>query len=199
MHVPASELGGKDAYRLMIACLIPRPIAWVSTVDHGGRVNLAPFSFFGGVTSHPPTVMVSVGRRKGARKDTARNLLATREGVVHIPTRPLAEQMVHTSGEFEHGVDEFDVAGLTKVPSLAVRAPRIAEAAVAMEVTLRQHQEVGAGPVDLFMLEVLHFHIADEVLADGLPDAALMAAVGRLGGRQYCDTSAPFDVERPAS
>jgi len=197
MHIDVSTLPARDAYQLMIACLIPRPIAWVSTVDQGKRTNLAPFSFFGGVTSSPPTVMVSVGRRDGERKDTARNLLATREAVVHIPHRALAEKMVASAAGLPPEESEFDATGLTTAPSVAVRAPRIADAAVAMEVVLRQHQEVGNGPVDLFLLEVLHVHLADDLLRDGLPDPALFQAVGRLGGASYCDTGAPFSVERP--
>ncbi len=197
METPAAALSPRDAYRLMIACVIPRPIAWVSTVDLGARVNLAPFSFFGGVTSSPPTVMLSVGRRRGAHKDTARNLLVAREAVVHICTRPLAERMVATAAEVEHGVDEFELAGLAKLPSVDVRPPRIAEAAIAMEARLVQHMEIGSGPNDVFLLEIVRFHVADDVLVDGAPDAARLAAVGRLGGSAYCDTSAPFDVARP--
>ena len=126
MEFVASDLSGRESYRLMIACLIPRPIAWVSTVDLGARTNLAPFSYFGGVTSAPPIVMVSVGRRRGERKDTARNLLVSRECVIHICDRPLAEKMVATSADVEHDVDEFELAGLTKAPAVDVRAPRIA-------------------------------------------------------------------------
>jgi flavin reductase (DIM6/NTAB) family NADH-FMN oxidoreductase RutF len=197
MHIAADQLPPRDAYRLMIACVIPRPIAWVSTVDADGRCNLAPFSFFGGVTSSPPTVMVSVGRRGAARKDTARNLLATREAVIHIPKRALAERMVATSADVAANDDEFDLAGLAKTPALLVRPPRVTEAAVALECVLRHHQEVGDGPVDLFLLEVLVFHVDDALLVNGLPDPARLAAVGRLGGSAYCDTAAPFEVHRP--
>ncbi len=197
MHVRAADLDARQSYRLLIATVIPRPIAWVSTLDAAGRPNLAPFSFFGGVTSHPPTVMLSVGRRRGAHKDTARNLLATGEAVVHVPTRPLAESMVHTSTELPAGESEFALAGLATLPSVEVAPPRVEDAAVALEARVQAHHEVGNGPVDLFLLEVLHFHVRDDVVRDGLPDPALMAAVGRLGGTAYCDTSTPFDVHRP--
>lgn len=197
MQIDVDDLAPRDMYKLMIACVIPRPIAWVSTVDLSGRCNLAPFSFFGGVTSSPPTLMVSVGRRAGERKDTARNLLATREAVVHVPHRAFAAQMVATSADLGPGDDEFDAAGLTKRPSVTVRPPRIEGAAVAMEAVLRHHQEVGSGPVDLFLLEVVRFHLDDAILVDGLPDPARFAAVGRLGGSSYCDTAAPFSVPRP--
>jgi flavin reductase (DIM6/NTAB) family NADH-FMN oxidoreductase RutF len=196
MEIIASELSGRESYHLMIACLVPRPIAWVSTIDLGSRANLAPFSYFGGVTSSPPIVMVSVGRRRGERKDTARNLLVSRECVIHICDRPLADKMVATSADVDHGVDEFELAGLAKVPAVDVRAPRIAEAAIAMEARLDRHMEIGQGPNDVFLLEVTRFHVRDDVVVDGVPDPTSLAAVGRLGGTSYCDTSTPFDIER---
>lgn len=97
MELDPATLSPADAYRWTIACLVPRPVAWVSTLGPAGRPNLAPFSFFGGVSSDPPIVMVSVGFSRGRRKDTATNLLATGEAVVHVAHRALAETMVATS------------------------------------------------------------------------------------------------------
>ncbi len=197
MQIDPASLSPRDAYHLMIACVIPRPIAWTSTVDAEGRPNLAPFSFFGGVTSNPMTVMVSVGRRGGAEKDTGANLKATGEAVVHICTRPLAEEMVATSAEAAPGVSEFALAGLQPAPSTKVKPPRVEGAAVAMEARVAHHLEVGEAPVDLFLLEVVHLHLDPALLVDGRPDPALLRAVGRLGGAGYCDTAAPFEVRRP--
>lgn len=198
MEFDPTTLTPSDAYGLMISCVIPRPIAWTSTVDPRGDVNLAPFSFFGGVTTDPMTVMVRIGRRRGMRKDTARNLLDTGEAVVHIATRPWARQMVHSSIDAAPDEDEFELTGLTKAPSVEVRPPRIAEAAIALETSMQRHMEVGNGPVDVFLLEVVHLHVRDEFLVDGRPDPSKLAAVGRLGGAHYCDTAAPFSVERPS-
>jgi flavin reductase (DIM6/NTAB) family NADH-FMN oxidoreductase RutF len=197
MQVDPAALDSREAYRWMIACLIPRPVAWVSTLAADGTPNLAPFSFFGGVTSDPPTVMVSVGRRRGAKKDTAANLLATREAVVHIADRLHAERVVLTSKEVGPEVDEFDLAALERVPSVRVKPWRVASAPIAMEAVVERHLELGNGPVDLFLLRVVLYHAADRVLVDGVPDAARLAAVGRLGGEGYCDTSAPFRIPRP--
>jgi flavin reductase (DIM6/NTAB) family NADH-FMN oxidoreductase RutF len=196
MEIDPDALPPRERYALLIGLVVPRPIAWVSTLDESGNANLAPFSFFGGVSSDPPMVMVSVGRRRGGRKDTAANLLATREAVVHVPTRPLAERMVATSAEVEAGVDEFDLAGLTKAPSRRVRPWRVAEAAIAMEAVLDRHLEVGNGPSDLFLLRVVFVHL-EEAFGGSPPDPALLRAVGRLGGRGYCDTSSPFEIPRP--
>jgi flavin reductase (DIM6/NTAB) family NADH-FMN oxidoreductase RutF len=196
--VDPATLSRRDAYRWLIACLIPRPVAWVSTLSSAGIPNLAPFSFFGGVTSDPPTVMVSVGRRRGGvRKDTASNLLATGEAVIHVPDRPRAAAMVATSAEVAPDVDEFDLAGLDKQPALRVKPWCIAGVPLAFETVLERHLEIGAGPTDLFLLRVVLYHVADEALVDGLPDPSRLAAVGRLGGDLYCDTSSPFPIPRP--
>jgi flavin reductase (DIM6/NTAB) family NADH-FMN oxidoreductase RutF len=196
--VDPTALSRRDAYRWLIACLVPRPVAWVSTSSPEGVPNLAPFSFFGGVTSEPPTVMVSVGRRRdGRRKDTAANLLASGEAVIHVPDRPRARAMVATSAVVGPQVDEFELAGLTKVPAERVRAFRVAEAPLAMEAVVERHLEVGAGPVDLFLLRVVLFHVEERLLVDGLPDAARLQALGRLGGDLYVDTGSPFEIPRP--
>ena len=197
MEIDPNTLSRRDRYWLTVASVVPRPIGWTSTLSEDGRSNLAPFSFFGGVSSDPPTVMLSVGRRHGALKDTARNLLATREAVVHIAHLPLAEKMVATSAEVGPEVDEFELVGLTKIPSTTVEPYRIAEAAIAMEAKMVHHQEVGNGPVDLFLLEIVRFHVADELVVDGLPSAEKMKALARLGGTSYCATERIFDLERP--
>jgi flavin reductase (DIM6/NTAB) family NADH-FMN oxidoreductase RutF len=197
MQVDPHALSAKDSYQLMTACVLPRPIGWTSTLAADGTPNLAPFSYFGGVSSSPMTVMLSIGRRRGAPKDTAANLLATREAVIHIPHRPLAEAMVATAAEADATVDEFDLAGLTKAASVKVAPPRVQEAAIAMEAVLTQHLEVGSGPVDVFFLELVYLHLDEAYLVDGRPDAAKLQAVGRLGGADYCDTAVPFSVQRP--
>ena len=106
--IDASELPGRRAYRLLVDCVVPRPIAWVSTVDGAGTANLAPFSFFQAVGAEPPSVIVSIGRhRDGAFKDTGVNLRATGECVVNVVTDELAEAMNLTAGEYPFGVDEM--------------------------------------------------------------------------------------------
>lgn len=197
MQVDPATLSPKDSYLLMISCVVPRPIGWTSTLAADGTPNLAPFSYFGGVSATPMIVMLSVGRRRGVHKDTAANLLATREAVVHIAHRPLAEAMVATAAEAESHVDEFALAGLTAAPSAVVTPPRVAEAAIAMECRLVEHHEIGSGPADVFYLEVVQLHLDEAYLVDGRPDPAKLAAVGRLGGAAYCDTSQPFEVQRP--
>lgn len=202
MEIDPAELKPGECYKLLIACVVPRPIAWVSSLSADGIPNLAPFSFFGGVTAAPPTVMVSIGRRRRdgtlVHKDTSRNLLDNGEAVIHIAHRPLAESMVASSAEVTPDVDEFDLVGLDTVESSRVAPRRLTDAAIAMESRVVEHIEVGRGPVDLFLLEMVHVHLRDELVVDGLPDPARLAAVGRLGGAGYCDTSVPFEIQRPS-
>lgn len=199
MKLDPADLSRRDKYFLLTTCVVPRPIAWVSTVAPDGTPNLAPYSFFGGVCTDPPTVMVSVGRRKGQHKDTAANLLANGEGVIHIVTAPLAEQMVKTSGEYAAHVDELAHVGLTGGASERVAPARVAEAAIAMEARVIHHREVGNGPVDLFLMEIVLVHLADEVLTDGLPDPRRLQAVGRLGKQAYANTADPYELPRPTA
>ena len=197
-EIDPGALDGLQRYKLLIACVVPRPIALIATVNEAGQANLAPFSFFAGVTAAPPTVMVSIGTRRGVRKDTARNLLAQGEGVIHIPQRSLAEQMVATSAEVAPEVDEIAMTSLATLPSVCVAAPRLRDAQVAMEVRVSGHQQIGTAANDVFFLEILRFHLDESILRDGLPDPRLWSAVGRLGGDGYATTADLFELPRPA-
>lgn len=195
-----AQLPARINYQLLVGTVVPRPIAWLSSYSESGRRNLAPFSFFGAVTSAPLTLMVSIGRRKGQRKDSAVNLVHHKQCIVHIPHEPLASVMVATSAEVEPDVDEFELTGLASVPGDVVHAPRLPNAAVAFECEVLQHLELGDGPNDVFFLEALRVHVADELLGnDGLPEARRWAAVGRLGKNDYCTTSCSFALERPVT
>src|SRR3546814_9296305 len=116
-------------YRIMTSVIVPRPIAFTATRDADGHANLAPFSFFNMVTATSPTLAVSIGSRRGRPKDSAANILATGDFVVHVVSETLLPAMNITSADFEPGVDEFSAAGLTPLPATLVKAPRIDEAA----------------------------------------------------------------------
>lgn len=192
------DLDRAGRYHLMTACVVPRPIAWTSTLSASGVTNLAPFSFFGGVSSDPWTVMLSVGRRRdGTHKDTAKNILDSGEAVIHISTRDNEQQMVASSAALEPNQSEIEHLQLATEASVDIAPPRIADAAIALECLRVQHQEIGRTPVDLFLLEVVRVHIGEDVLADGLPDSSKLGAVGRLGGTGYCTTDQTYEIERP--
>jgi flavin reductase (DIM6/NTAB) family NADH-FMN oxidoreductase RutF len=188
-------------YRALVSVVVPRPIAWVTTVDQKGRVNLAPFSFFNAFGANPPIVVFSPTlRRDGSKKDTLLNLEALGEFVVNIAVESVAAQVNATSAELPHGESEADFAHLTLVPSAMVKPPRVAESPVHLEGRVRQIMSMGDGPIaaNLVIGEIVLIHIEERVLdATGQVDPRKLAAIARLGGNDYCRTGDLFQMERP--
>jgi flavin reductase (DIM6/NTAB) family NADH-FMN oxidoreductase RutF len=172
-----------DLYRLMISVIVPRPIAFVSTVSAGGTFNVAPFSYFNAITNDPPLVGISTNRRRGEPKDTLRNIRATGDFVANIVNEPLLQRMVQTSGDWPEDVSEFELTGLTPVPSDVVRSPRVKECPVSLECRL--FQEIPLGEAFFVVGEIVHLHVDDAVLTDGRVDVEKLKPVGRLGGDGY--------------
>ena len=206
MEIDPRSMSPTAVYKILIGCIVPRPIAWVSTVGADGVRNVAPFSFFMGVCNDPPTLAFSVGPRGGearagpaGMKDTARNVEATRDFVVNVVDDRLAEQMNLTSGEYPPDVDEFVLAGLTPAPSVKVRAPRVLEAPISMECRLSQIVRVGRGPHSLVLGEILYFHLRDEIYdpTTGRVDMHRLKPVGRLAGQMYTHVHDIFEMKRP--
>ncbi len=201
MQLDLAALSAREAYGWMTGLITPRPIAWVSTVDAAGRSNLAPFSFFNGVTSSPPTLLfIPVNLRDGAKKDTVLNLGEVPECVVHIVPRALAEKMNACAARLARGESEFAAFGIAATPSDLVRPPRVADAPAAFECRVRQTVRVGegAGGAHIIICDIVRLHVRDDVLgADGAVDAAKLDAVGRLGGEDYATTRDRFGLERP--
>jgi len=196
--VDPADLSPTRAYLLQLCCILPRPIAFVSTVSHSGVRNLAPFSYFTGVASRPPTLCVSIGRRQ-PEKDTFTNLVATREFVVNMVTREMAEAAVATSAEFSPDVDEFAACGFAPVPSDLVAPPRVAVSPIAMECRLRQVVEIADGDhgAHLIVGDIVRYQIQDAIWQDGRVDLDALDPIGRLGGRAYCTTRDRFEIDRP--
>ncbi|MFQ5613805.1 MAG: flavin reductase family protein [Anaerolineae bacterium] len=181
-----------------MSTVIPRPIGWVSSVGVDGTLNLAPFSFFNGVSGAPPVVMFSVGPRRGSTKDTLRNVQETGEFVVNIVSQDLAEAMNQTSGEWDYGVDEFELAGLTPAPSVDVGPPRVAEALAAMEAKVSQLVPVEGTSSTMVLGQVVRFHLRQDMLRpNGLVDPVQLQPVGRLGGTEYSKLGEVFEMVRP--
>jgi len=192
-----ADLTPRESHALIISCIVPRPIAWVASRSAAGRDNLAPFSFFMGVSSDPPTLAIAVGRRRGAIKDTAANILETGSFIVHVVTESAGAAMVATSGDYAPEVDEFEVLGLDKLAGTTVDVPRLAGAPVAMECRLIEALEVGRGPTHLLVGEVQLFHVDDRLLRDGAVDVTALAPLGRLGGQQYAPVREVIEHQRP--
>ncbi|MGA2015854.1 MAG: flavin reductase family protein [Opitutaceae bacterium] len=201
MLIDLAALSPRDAYQWMVGTILPRPIAWVSTVAPDGRTNLAPFSFFQGVTANPPTLMfVPVNNRDGGKKDTVRNIELVPEFVVNLVPRALAESMNRTSALLPYGESEFEAFGIARAPSSRVRPPRVDGAPVAFECALHQIVHIGEGPLaaNVIFGRILAAHVREDVLGPGgLPDAQKLDLVGRMGGEDYATTRDTFSLARP--
>lgn len=199
----------RQIYKLMTGIIVPRPVALVSTVDRAGVVNLAPFSAFCGAGSNPPAVLFCPALRDGGeagpdlqpemRKDTLRNVEETGEFVVNVVSEAIAAAANETAAAVPPDVDEFQLAGLTPIPSLAVRPPRVAESPAQMECRLLQVIYVGRTPgAGVIVLgEVVRFHVRQELISDFRIDPAGLDAVGRMAGNTWVRTRDRIELARP--
>ena len=201
MVIDFTALSVRDAYTWMAGTIIPRPIAWVSTISPEGRTNLAPFSFFQAVTANPPTLMfVPVNDRSGGKKDTVRNIEQVPEFVVNLVSGALTEQMNQTATVLPYGESEFERFGVAAAPSRQVRPPRVAAAPVAFECRLDRIVAIGEGPLaaNVVFGRILTAHVADGVLdSAGGPDVEKLGLIGRLSGNAYVRLTDRFEVQRP--
>ncbi|MBF0709544.1 flavin reductase family protein [Alkalihalobacillus hwajinpoensis] len=189
MKVQPNTLAWKDSYKLLIGSILPRPIAFVSSIDKSGETNLAPFSFFTGICAVPMMVCFSPMRKAGAgdKKDTLLNIEESKEFVINIVGEKIAEQMNECATPFPKGKDEFLEAGLTKVESELIRPPRVKESDVQLECVLDQIVEFGdhEGSGSLVIGKVVMVHVRDELYKDGKIDTEMLQPVGRLAGQEY--------------
>lgn len=199
MQLDPRALSSTAVYKLLISSVVPRPIAWVSSVDPSGVANLAPFSYFMAITDEPPTLAFSCSPRAGARKDTLRNVEATGQFVVNVVDDERAEAMNLSSGDYPPETDEFVLTGLTAVPSLVVKAPRVAEAPINMECTVARVLPVGKA--HLVLGEIVRWHVRDDVYdaATGRLDMHRLRPVGRLTGNLYSHIHDIFELKRPSA
>ncbi len=196
------EMPARAAYRLMLSSIVPRPIAWVSTLGPEGTPNLAPYSFFNGISSQPLIIMLAIAQKSerfgGGAKDTLYNLQATGEFVINIVDVSLAEAMNQTAGEWPYATDEFALAGLQSAPSVDVRPPRVAGARVALETRLHQIVPVSGSTTTIVLGRIVRFHVrADLLRENGLIDSARLEPLARLGGAEYATLGEIFALERP--
>jgi len=183
--VAASGLDMQRAYKLIIGCVVPRPIAWITTLSAAGRVNAAPFSSYNYVSHSPPMVAVNVGLRAGKLKDTARNILETREFVVNVATESARQAMHDCSADFPPEASEPEALGIALLPSRFVKPPRIAASPVHMECRLDQAVRLGTGNNTLYIGEVIAFHLSPTVFDGEKVDSAALRPLARLGGPFY--------------
>jgi len=204
MDINPSDLPPQQVYKLLTGSIVPRPIAWVSTVDKEGNPNLAPFSFFTAACANPPTIVFCPGYRYSddGQKDTYHNVSATEEFVVNFVNETTAEAMNTTAVEAPAEVNEFERAGVTAVKSSVVKPPRVGESPIAFECKLNQIVTInaGLGGGHIVIGTVVHMHFADDVYQEGnYINIDAYQPIGRMMGGGYAHINDFFKLERPPS
>jgi len=185
--VEGTSLDTETAYRLVVGCVAPRPVAWITTVDEQGLVNAAPFSSYNYVATSPPMLAINIASRPGSgnTKDTARNIKFSREFVVNVATEDNMELMHRSAQEFAPDVSEIEALGIPLLPSRHVKPPRIALSPVQMECRLDQVIVLGRGINTLYIGEVVAFHLREDIYDGQRVDTVAMRPIARLGGPYY--------------
>jgi flavin reductase (DIM6/NTAB) family NADH-FMN oxidoreductase RutF len=200
MNFSSNTISPAMAYKLLVSTILPRPIAFVTSLNLDGRINAAPFSFFNAMGSKPPVVVLGFEPKPdGSQKDTPNNILATSEFVVNIVNEPLAQQMNICAASLPADESEIDLAGLQTLPSIEVAPPRLAASPASFECRLVQDIELSGGG-RIILGEVLHFHLSDDVVSTIDPlriDIDKLAPISRLSGPLYGRISDQFEIQRP--
>jgi flavin reductase (DIM6/NTAB) family NADH-FMN oxidoreductase RutF len=199
MELRIDKLERQDKYKLLIGCIVPRPIAWVTSLAENGVLNAAPFSYFNVASIEPMMITVAIMRKPdGQPKDTARNIAATKEFVVNMVDIYNVDVMNQTSADYPPDVSEVETLGLQTIPSSLVCVPRLQASRIHFECRLQQIVELGKPTTsDLIIGEVVHVHVADELYERGRIDATAFAPVSRLAGQTYATLGEQFDRPRP--
>ncbi len=195
MFIDPCDYSPADSYKLLTNLIVPRPIAWITSQNPNGVVNLAPFSFFNAVGSNPLYIMVSIGKNEaGKLKDTAKNILENGEFVVNMVTEELFDAMNISAADFPPDQSELEAAQMHTAASLCISTPRVAEAQASFECKLFSSQSLGS--YTLFIGEVLMFHVADQLIGERLHVNGF-DPIGRMGSPSvYCRTTDRFDIPR---
>ena len=190
-----------ETHKLMIGSIVPRPIALVSTTSNNGINNLAPFSYFNGVCSKPPTIMFAPARRgwDGKEKDTLINIRNTKEFSINIVSEDIGEKMVKCSTDYKKEVDEFSKSGLSPIPSKKIKPPIVSDSKISIECILNQIVQIGkndAGSGFIVIGTIVLFHIDDIVYDNGRIILEKLQPLGRIAGNGYVRSTNTFDIIR---
>ncbi|WP_409274136.1 flavin reductase family protein [Neobacillus sp. SCS-31] len=200
LSIDPSKNTERENYKFLIGSIIPRPIAFVTTLSKDAVLNGAPFSYFNIVSSNPPMISLSIQRRDGRQKDTARNIIDSKEFVVHIVDEQNVEKINKTAASLPPDQSEIKDANLTPVDSVKVSVPGVKEAKIRMECRLEQSLELGNEDsigCDMIIGRVVQFHIEPDIYENGRIDPKGLAAVSRLAGTNYAKIGEIFSIERP--
>ncbi|UTI44239.1 flavin reductase family protein [Niallia sp. RD1] len=191
----------RDNYKFLIGSIIPRPIAFVTSLSEEGVLNGAPFSYFNIVSSNPPLVSLSIQRSNGKQKDTARNILSKKEFVIHIVDEQNVDKINQTAANLSPSQSEIKLAGLTPIDSSEISVPGVKEAKIRMECVLEHSLELGGADAlpgcDFLIGRVILYHIDNNLYENGRIDPRALAPVSRLAGNDYAKIGEMFTKERP--
>ena len=186
LEIDPAQAERRQVYRMLVGSVVPRPIGWASTVDLDGRTNLAPFSFFTVVCVVPPMISLTIARNPdGSEKHTLKNVRQTGEFCFNIVTEPVWKEMVDSANGFPEGDSEFDKTGLTPIPCVKIKPPRVAEVPIHFECKLHQVIELGPNRHPLVIGEVVFMHVDPACMTNGYIDMRKLNPVGRLNGFFY--------------
>lgn len=200
LSIDPGSMSEREIYKFLIGSIIPRPIAFVTTISKDGIVNGAPFSYFNIVSSNPPMISISIQRSGGEQKDTSRNIIESQQFVVHIVDVHNVEKINKTAASIPSNQSEIELANLTPVESKKVSVPGVKEAKVRMECSLEHSLELGdsnSPGSDLIIGKVVQFHIDQDIYKNGRINPNGLAAVSRLAGNSYAKIGGIFEIERP--
>jgi flavin reductase (DIM6/NTAB) family NADH-FMN oxidoreductase RutF len=185
MKVFSTSLTPKAANALLVSTIVPRPIAFVTTLTIDHQVNAAPYSFFNALTGNPPLIIIALGQKRKQKKNTASNILRDKEFAVNLLDQKLLEAMEQSTGV--HGADDntTDHANIHFIPGEKIKVPSVTEAPIVLECVLYQHFEVGNEPTDIIIGEVVMFNIKDELLTNGILDAEKFHPIASVGENSY--------------
>ncbi|MGQ3003547.1 MAG: flavin reductase family protein [Hydrogenophaga sp.] len=185
MEFFAESLDKDESYKLISGCVVPRPIAWVSTLNQDGGTNLAPFSAFTFVCTYPPMLGFNIGPKLGRRKDTARNIVRTNEYVVNIADQTMVNDLHQSSFEYPEDVSETEMLGLKTVASTRVCVPRLDVAPISMECRLTSITDFSGTGAEFVVGKVLAFHVRDDLVNGVKIDSSRLRPLCRLAGPNY--------------
>ncbi|WP_456279435.1 flavin reductase family protein [Bacillus sp. AK128] len=200
ISINPSSISERESYKLLIGSIVPRPIAFVTTLSKEGVLNGAPFSYFNIVSSNPPMISLSVQRSAGRLKDTAKNILESKEFVVHIVDEQNVDKVNETAASLPPDQSEIEHVNLTPVNSIKVTVPGVEEAKIRMECILEQSIQLGdkdSPSCDLFIGKVVQVHINQAIYENGKIDPRGLGAISRLAGNDYAKVGDIFTIERP--
>lgn len=199
LSIDPKAMTERDVYKFLIGSIIPRPIAFVTTLSEKGVLNAAPFSYFSVVSSNPPMISVSIGRVNGVQKDTARNAIYRKAFVVHICDESNIEAVNQTSARLPADVSEVETVGFTPIKSTSIEVPGIKESKIRLECELEKSFPLGTDGIscDLLIGRMVRFHIEEDLYQNGRIDPLKLKPVSRLAGSNYSTLGRIFSIERP--